>query len=184
MISYTSFSFFLLFFGITAVLYSIVPQKIRWIILLLGSYAFYFVSAKGHITAIILASLLVWGAGLWLDKANKAMKLKRKQAKDKEEKKAIKEKYNRYKRRILAVGVVSVVLILLICKYINFFIATINAVLPLSIGELSIIQPLGISFFILQGISYIADVYYGKIDAQKNPLRVSLYLSFMLTVVE
>lgn len=184
MISYTSFSFFLLFFGITAVLYSIVPQKIRWIILLLGSYAFYFVSAKGHITAIILASLLVWGAGLWLDKANKAMKLKRKQAKDKEEKKAIKEKYNRYKRRILALGVVSVVLILLICKYINFFIATINAVLPLNINELSIIQPLGISFFILQGISYLADVYYGKIDAQKNPLRVSLYLSFMLTVVE
>ncbi|MBQ9531493.1 MAG: MBOAT family protein [Eubacterium sp.] len=184
MISYASFSFFLLFFGITALIYCIMPQKIRWIVLLLGSYAFYFVSSKGNVIPLIIVSLLVWGFGLWIQKMNENMKLKRKNASSKEEKKTIRAKYNQYKRRILTLGVVLVVLILLFCKYINFFIDTLNIIPALNIKELSVIQPLGISFFVLEGISYIADVYYGKIEAEKNPLKISLYLSFMLTVVE
>ena len=184
MISYTTFSFFLLFFGISAILYCIMPQKIRWIVLLLGSYAFYFVSSKGNIIPLIIATLLVWGSGLWIQKTDKNMKQKRKQASSKEEKKEIRAKYNQYKRRILTFGVVLVVLILLFCKYINFFIGTLNLIPALNIKELSVVQPLGISFFVLEGISYIADVYYGKIEAEKNPLKVSLYLSFMLSVVE
>ncbi len=184
MISYASFSFFLLFFGITALLYSMVPQKIRWVVLLLGSYAFYFVSSKGNIIPFIVITLIVWGSGLLIQKMNDTMKLKRKQASSKEEKKSIRAKYNQYKRRILALGAVLVVLILLFCKYINFFIGTLNLIPALNIKELSVIQPLGISFFVLEGISYIADVYYGKIEAEKNPLKISLFLSFMLTVVE
>lgn len=183
MISYASFSFFLLFFGITAIIYSILPRKLKWIILLTSSYGFYFISSKGNVIPLIIVSLLVWGAGLCLQKANDTMKAKRKLA-SKEEKKLIKAKYNQYKRVILAIGVVLVVLILLICKYINFFIEALNLIPAFNIPELAIIQPLGISFFVLQGVSYIADVYYGKIDAEKNPLRISLYLSFMLTVVE
>ena len=184
MISYTSFSFFLLFFGITAILYCLVPQKIRWIVLLLGSYAFYFVSSKGNVLPLIIVTLIVWGSGLWIQKMNSNMKQKRKLASSKEEKKLIRAKYNQFKRRILALGVVLVVLILLFCKYINFFISTLNLIPALNLKELGVIQPLGISFFVLEGISYIADVYYEKTEAEKNPLKVSLYLSFMLSVVE
>ena len=184
MISYTTFSFFLLYFGITALVYSIAPQKIRWFILLLGSYIFYFISAKGHIIPIILVTLIVWAAGLGMQKLGDTMKLKRKSAADKEEKKQIKTKYTKYKRRVLTLGVVFVAAALLICKYTNFFIDTLNGIFPLNIEAIRIVQPLGISFFSLQAISYIADVYYGRYDAVKNPLRVSLYLSFMLTIVE
>lgn len=184
MISYTSFSFFLLFFGISALLYCIAPQKIRWIVLLLGSYFFYFVSSKGNIIPLIIITLLIWSAGLWLDKLNQTMKAKRKAAENKEEKKQIKTKYNIFKRRVVTLGVVSVAAVLLICKYTGFFTETLNGIFSLDIHIMKIIQPLGISFFALEAISYVADVYYGKIEAEKNPLKISLYLSFMLTVVE
>ncbi|MBR4242074.1 MAG: MBOAT family protein [Eubacterium sp.] len=184
MVSYTSFSFFLLYFGITAVIYSIMPQKVRWIVLLCGSYFFYFVSSKGNVIPLILVSLAVWGCGLWLEKMQSKMKGKRKASSDKEEKKKIRAQYNQYKRRILTFAVLLVVLILLICKYTGFFVETVNGIFKSNIANPGIIQPLGISFFVLEGISYMADVYYGKIEAEKNPLKISLYLSFMLTVVE
>ena len=183
MISYTSFSFFLLYFGITFIIYSLLPKKLKWIVLLIGSFVFYFVSAKGHIITLLFITASVWATGLFIQRLNDVMSAKRKEA-PKEEKKLIKIKYNKYKRLVLTLGIVFVVVFLLVCKYSDFFIATVNSVFSLEISELSLVQPLGISFFVLEAISYISDVYYGKIKAAKNPLSVLLYLSFMLTVVE
>ncbi|MDE6111278.1 MAG: MBOAT family protein, partial [Eubacterium sp.] len=59
-----------------------------------------------------------------------------------------------------------------------------NTLFDASVPQLNLIQPLGISFYSLQAISYITDIYRGKYEACKNPLRISLYLSFMLTIVE
>jgi alginate O-acetyltransferase complex protein AlgI len=41
-----------------------------------------------------------------------------------------------------------------------------------------IIAPIGISFFVFQSISYLADIYLGKIQAEKHLGRFCLYLSF------
>ena len=183
MISYTSFSFFVIFFGITFVLYSISPKIIKWCVLLIGSYAFYFISARGHIISIVLSSLIIWAIGLALNYLDTRQREKRKLA-EKEEKKLIKARYNRYKRAAMSIGVISALSLLLITKYSNFFIDTVNTVFSAEFNNVSIIQPLGISFFSLQAVSYIVDVYYGRTEAEKNPLKVSLYLSFMLTVVE
>ena len=183
MIGYTTFSFFLLYFGITWLVYSLVPQKVKWCVLLAGSYVFYFISSKGHIIPMVAASLIVWAIGLALQKLDKTCKLKRKQA-EKAEKKAIRAKYNKYKCWVLWLGIISTVSLLLVCKYSNFFIDTTNAIFKSSIANVKIVQPLGISFFVLQAVSYMADVYYGRVEAEKNPFRISLYLSFMLTVVE
>lgn len=183
MISYTSFSFFVLYFGITFLIYSIMPPKAKWCVLLGGSYVFYFISSKGHILPLILSSIIVWGVGLLLNHLDKNCKEKRKLV-EKEERKALKAKYKTYKCTIMFVGVIATLSMLLITKYSNFFITSTNSILGSSIDEVSIIQPLGISFFTLQAISYIVDVYYGRIEAERNPLRVSLFLSFMLTIVE
>ena len=40
-----------------------------------------------------------------------------------------------------------------------------------------IMLPIGISFFTFQAISYVVDVYRGKVKAQENPLRLLLYVS-------
>lgn len=42
--------------------------------------------------------------------------------------------------------------------------------------------PIGISFFVLEAVSYLADIYRGKIEAEKNPIYVLLYLCFFPTL--
>ncbi len=183
MISYTSFAFFILFFGITYALYSLCPQKGKWIVLLVGSYVFYFFSAKGHVLSLIACTLIVWGAGLWIDKLDSTLKEKRKGL-ERAEKKKLKAKYSRYKSWVLTVGVIASLSLLIVSKYTNFFIGTVNGIFSTEIGEVNIIQPLGISFYTMMAISYLADVHSGKYNAQKNPFRVGLYLAFFLTIVE
>lgn len=183
MISYTSFSFFLLYFGITFVIYSLVPQKAKWVVALCGSYVFYFISGKGHILQIIASTLIIWGIGLWLQKLNDTQKAKKKGL-SRDEKKALKKRYNKYKQAVLALGVIGTMGILMVSKYSNFFIDTTNALFSTDIKNVKFIQPLGISFYTLQAVSYITDIHRGKYKAEKNPFRVALYLSFILTIVE
>ena len=38
--------------------------------------------------------------------------------------------------------------------------------------------PLGISFYTFSELSYLFDIYYGKAEAEKNPFKLSLYVSF------
>lgn len=59
MIGYNTFAFFIIYFGTTFVLYSLVPKKIKWIVLLTGSYIFYFISSKGNVIQILLETLIV-----------------------------------------------------------------------------------------------------------------------------
>ncbi|MBR0412156.1 MAG: MBOAT family protein [Eubacterium sp.] len=183
MISYTSFAFFILFFGITYILYVLCPTKAKWVILLIGSYVFYFFSAKGHVITLIAATLVVWGAGLWIDKLDTTFKEKRKGL-ERAEKKALKAKYSKYKSLVMWAGVIITFGMLIACKYTNFFVDTINGIFGAKLHHASIIQPLGISFYTLMAVSYLVDVHSGKYKAQKNPFRVGLYLAFFLTIVE
>ena len=183
MISYTSFAFFILYFGITYLLYILAPQKAKWCVLLVGSYVFYFISSKGHVLSLLAATLVVWGAGLWIQKLDDTFKAKRKGL-ERAEKKVLKAKYSRYKSWVLTLGVVLTLGLLIACKYTNFFIDTANSLFKLDIGGVNIVQPLGISFYSMMAVSYLVDVHSGKYAAQKNPFRVGLYLAFFLTIVE
>ena len=64
----------------------------------------------------------------------------------------------------------------------NKFFSLIDS--SLKIGDVSIIVPIGISYFTLQAIGYLVDVYKGKIEAEKNPLKYLLFLSFFPAVVQ
>ncbi len=183
MISYTSFVFFIAFFGVVYILYSVVPVKAKWCVLLAGSCFFYFVSAKKHVIPLIVTTLAVWMMGIVIQSLNDRFKAKKKSL-SKDERKKLKQKNKNYKLLALFAGVAVSFALLLICKYSNFFIATSNALFSSSFKEVDIIQPLGISFYTLQAVSYLTDIYRGKYDACKNPFRVLLYLSFLLTVVE
>lgn len=183
MVSYTSFAFFILYFGITFLLYTLIAKPYKWCVLLAGSWIFYFISSKGHILPLIAATLLVWGTALGIQKLSDTFK-KKKKGLARDERKALKKKYKTYQSLVLTAGIVGTVAILLVCKYSGFFIETVNSLFHAHLKELKVIQPLGISFYTLQAVSYLADVYNGKYEARKNPLRISLYLSFMLTIVE
>lgn len=183
MISYTSYVFFILFFGIAFLIYSLVPQRAKWTVLLGGSLVFYVFSTKAHILPLIVSSLVVWALGIWIQKLNDNQKIKLKEV-PKADKKALKAKFNTKKQMVITLGVIVTFGILLLCKYSNFFIGTTNSIFNTNYGEIDIIQPLGISFYTLQAISYLTDIHRKRIEAEKNPFRVLLYLSFMLTIVE
>lgn len=63
-------------------------------------------------------------------------------------------------------------------KYTDFMINNFNGWFGMSIPLQEIALPIGISFFIFQGISYVIDVYRGNGEVQKNPLDVGLYIAF------
>ena len=60
-------------------------------------------------------------------------------------------------------------------KYYDFFLSSVNFAFHLSLPLQHIVLPIGISFFTFQGLSYVADVYWRKVDFQKNFLRFALF---------
>jgi D-alanyl-lipoteichoic acid acyltransferase DltB (MBOAT superfamily) len=62
----------------------------------------------------------------------------------------------------LTVGVVLNLAVLGFFKYINFFLANLFGAVGLAPPQLSVILPLGISFFVFQKISYLVDLRRGE----------------------
>lgn len=89
---------------------------------------------------------------------------------------------------ILYVGVLLTLLPLLFFKYYNFINDSCYEILS-SIGlryelpGLNWAVPVGISFFTFQALSYLWDVYNGKIAAESNFCDYALYLSFFPSIV-
>src|SRR5574343_291994 len=73
-------------------------------------------------------------------------------------------------------------------KYYNFFAASF-AELFTAIGFkvspllLEVILPVGISFYTFHGLSYIIDIYYGRIKSEKNFVDYSLFVSYFPLLV-
>lgn len=78
----------------------------------------------------------------------------------------------------LGVFVAFNILLLGYFKYSNFFINSINDLKVFSSIEFEeVILPIGISFFIFQGMSYLIDVYYKNVEAQRKLTSLALYIS-------
>lgn len=73
-------------------------------------------------------------------------------------------------------------------KYYNFFASSFSeALLALGIkadfGTLSVILPVGISFYTFHGLSYIIDLYKGRINPEKDFVNYSVFVSFFPLLV-
>lgn len=180
---------FLAFVAIIVIVYKIVPKKIKWVVLLLASYIFYFLNSTYLTIFIAITTLSIYFVALKISKINDKTKIEAKKIEDKEAKKQLKKQAKSKQRRILILGVSLNLGILLVLKYsgvigegINSLLSIlkINAKMPIA----KFILPIGISYYTLQAISYIVDVYRGKIAADKNLGRVALFLSFFPQIVE
>ena len=70
--------------------------------------------------------------------------------------------------------------LLVFFKYTNFFIENINALLTathIQIPTISVIMPLGISFYTFQVVSYLVDVYRGEQRPVKNIINLGVYIA-------
>ncbi|MCR5119054.1 MAG: MBOAT family protein, partial [Lachnospiraceae bacterium] len=82
------------------------------------------------------------------------------------------------KKFLLFAGVAVDLMLLGYYKYAGFLLRGFNSLTGAGLAVPDIALPIGISFFTFQAISYIADVYRGKVAASKDPLPVALYISF------
>lgn len=69
------------------------------------------------------------------------------------------------------------------CKYVDFFVQSVNAVAGLSIPLLKIALPIGISFFTFQILSYDVDVYRGDVKAQRSFINLAAYISMFSQLI-
>jgi alginate O-acetyltransferase complex protein AlgI len=91
------------------------------------------------------------------------------------------------RRMWLVLAVAFNVGILLYFKYVEFFLTVINDALGYAgIGALPVPSPglpLGISFFVFQSMTYVVDIYWGKVRAERSLANVALYVSMFPQLV-
>lgn len=94
----------------------------------------------------------------------------------------------RKRKALLVVSLVVNLGILGFFKYANFFIDSIDGLftifgMELSLKTLNIILPVGISFYTFQSLSYIIDVYRGKISPSRDIIAFLTFISFFPQLV-
>ena len=173
-------------------MYYVLPKRFRWMLLLLGSYVFYFLARPIYVVYILATTVVVYFCALWIEKKkarSEAVFAEQKQQMDKEAKKAFKAQAKKQRFNILLIGLIVGIGILAVIKYTNFTISNINSVLGLFGSEkqlsfLNIIVPMGISFYTFQSIGYLIDVYRGTCQPQKNFFKFALFVSFFPQLVQ
>ncbi len=144
--------------------------------MLSANFAFFWLISKSLVIYIILAIIFTHLCGIWLDYVNLTTPGGPKAV-------------NKKKRQVLAFAVLSVLSVLVVLKYTNFFGGLLSDFLgifncPWKYEPKSFIAPIGLSFYTLQIISYLTDVYRGTQKAETNLIKTALYLSFFPTIME
>ena len=164
----------------SAIVYYIVPLKFRWIVLLVESVAFY-VAIDTYLIAFICSTILtVYFGARYIQRNND-----RASADDNADKVKIKKK----NKAMIALIIIFNLGIIGFLKYFNFLGGTINSLLALfgaqaRIPFLKLFLPLGISFYTLQAIGYLIDVYRRKYPAERHFGKLSLFLLFFPQILE
>ena len=156
---FPTLTFGLFFLVVFAVVWAAPSNEWRKILLLVASWYFYGAWDWRFVPLLILSALGNWAVG-----------------------RALASDRPHIRKAILVAGVVLNLTVLGFFKYFNFFIDQLARPLALmgferDIPMLQVILPIGISFFTFQGISYVVDVYRGRVPAARL-LDILLLMSF------
>lgn len=88
-----------------------------------------------------------------------------------------------HKKLFLFADAAANIFLLFFFKYLSFFVEIWSAISGCQCEGFDMKLPVGISFFTFQALSYVIDVYFGKIQVQKNFWKVLLYISFFPQLV-
>ena len=165
---------FFIFLIATWILYFIMPHKFRWIILLISSAFFYCMAGWQKIIFAAATCFIAYVTSLLVESVYKNPKYN---DLDMAKKKTKAKRWN-----ILGMGVI---ILLLVYSKIGqeLFDAFINY--NREEGDIiKIIVPLGISYYTFGIIGYLADVYWQKDKAEKNPLKLLLYMIYFPQILQ
>ena len=157
---------YLIFLPIVFAVYWILPNKYRWIVLLLSSYYFYMSWNVKYVVLILLTTGISYIAAILIEKSN----------------------HKKTKQLLLASVLIICLGVLFFFKYFNFTMQAISAVLgKFSIHlhpiTLNLLLPVGISFYTFQTLSYVIDVYRGDLKAEHHLGKYATFISFFPQLV-
>lgn len=66
---------------------------------------------------------------------------------------------------------------LIVFKYSDFLIENVNGIFGTKVALLNLALPIGISFYTFQVLSYVIDIYNGKVPAQRSFIKLATYVS-------
>lgn len=171
-----------------AAIYFALPLRIRWVALLVGSLVFYFLNSGWLLLVMLATTLVTYLLGLAMqtikDRSAGVLSSKRLQKSDR---KRVRMETKRRCKPLLVIGVLFDAGMLLYLKYYNFFAENANALLGdkgAGLPHINLLLPLGISFYTLQAIAYLVDVYRGKTTADRNFAKFALFMSYFPQIVQ
>ena len=149
---FSSTIFMFMFLPLFLLCYFIAKKvKTRNIILLLFSLLFYAWGEPYYIFLMIISIIINYYLTILMDKKKS--------------------------KGLLIVLIVFNIGLLFSFKYVNFFINNINSLFSLSIDNINLSLPIGISFYTFQILSYVIDVYRKKVNVQRNIIKLATYIS-------
>ena len=157
---------FAIFMPIVFLIYWALPHRFRWMALLAANCYFYLSWEPRYILVILFTTAVSYFCALLLERAQSA----------------------KQKKALLTAGILLTLSLLLIFKYTNFALGSIFDLLrfvaiPVHETTLKLVMPIGISFYTFQMVGYIADVYKGKIGAERNFGKYTLFVSFFPNIL-
>ena len=154
--SFTTIEFMFRFLPIFLIVYYVVPTRYKNMILLIGSFVFYAWGQHFYLLLLMLSIVVNYTFGRLIGERRAQKKL------------------------LLVLGLIYNFGLLVFFKYTNFFIENINALLTathVQIPTISVVMPLGISFYTFQVVSYLVDVYRGDQRPVKNIINLGVYIA-------
>ena len=187
----TSLSFYLLVLALL-VLYYLVPKRFQWVVLLIGSYAFYAFVCLRYMGFIVVTTLTTYFGARGMDAMTAHMEqtvAAHKQDWEREERKAYKKRCKSRRKALMIAILLLNFGILAVLKYYNFFAESMETLfasvgLTVSLGHIGLLLPLGISFYTFQSMGYVLDVYREKVPAERNVGKLALFVSFFPQIIQ
>lgn len=153
---------FLIFLAFVLLLLKVLKEKKQQqIILLAASYLFYALGSARFLIVLVVLSVSVWYIARQIQCRRAA---------------------GRLAKGWLVAGVCLCVGVLCYFKYQRFFAECFSGLLGQGETFIRVVLPLGMSFYIFQAISYLCDVYAGKIQAA-SLFHTMLYIGFFPQIV-
>ena len=153
---FSGLPFLFYFLPVTLLLYFLVPRWWKNLVLLAASLFFYAWGEPKFVVFMLVSILLGYFSGLLIERYRPSPRLS---------------------RILLTLSVTLILSLLVYCKYADFLLSTVSAVLQKEIPRIGITLPIGISFYTFQITSYVVDVYRGEVPAQKSFLKLGTYIA-------
>ena len=152
---FSSLLFVFLFFAVTMMVYCFMDSlNKKNIVLLVASLIFYAWGGPKYLVILLLMCLISWLSAILIDD----------------------NRDDPRKRRIFLIAGISLQLgLLAYYKYAVFLLGNLKSITGFPENIPDIVLPIGISFYTFQLISYVIDVYWGDVEAQRKYWLVLLY---------